>query len=175
MHLNNRDEPIQLCSAAQSSYVRLSVRVCLWETKTHLGNSVSTLWPGHAVQSGAAARDYSMQCDRPSHLLRVMKSSRLPRYTDPVTHGPVHLLNLLVDPNGHMMHNVWLFHKSNSLSGQTKWQTGLLSWLTNRAFSFTRGPPQRSTTLVQRKNWGGKIPWIQSWAAPPSQANVWET
>lgn len=74
----------------------LHLSVCVSETKTRLLNTVSTLWPGHAVHSGSAARDYSMQCDRPSHLLRVIKSSRLPRYTDPVTHGLVHLLVKLV-------------------------------------------------------------------------------
>lgn len=33
--------------------------------------AISTLWTGHIVQPGSASRDYCMQCDRPSHLLRV--------------------------------------------------------------------------------------------------------
>lgn len=35
--------------------------------------AISTMWLSHSLQWGSAARDYSLQCDRPSHLPRVIE------------------------------------------------------------------------------------------------------
>lgn len=51
--------------------------------------TIPTLWPGHIVRPGSASRDYCMQCDSYSHLLRVTQDRGC---CGPVTHGQVHLL-----------------------------------------------------------------------------------
>lgn len=80
------------------------------------------------MQRGYAARDYSMQCDRPSHLLRSMKGrgcchsapakSHRAQFTCPACY-------CLKNQAAYMSHNVWLFYKSNSCSKQKKQETGL--------------------------------------------------
>ncbi len=50
--------------------VSVSISVC--ETQHRKENRFSTA-TCHTVQWGSAARDYSVQCDRPSHLRRVVK------------------------------------------------------------------------------------------------------
>lgn len=57
--------------------------------------TIATLWPGHIVRPGSASRDYCMQCDSSSHLLRVTQDRGC---CGPVTHGQVHLLGFFSCP-----------------------------------------------------------------------------
>lgn len=49
------------------------LRICSCLDKCTTISSISTQWLGHTVQQGSTSRDYSLQCDRPSYLLRVMR------------------------------------------------------------------------------------------------------
>lgn len=56
------------------------------------------------MQQGSAARDYSMQCDRPSHLLRVMKG-RGCHSALAWSHMARSSLLLALESAAHMMHS----------------------------------------------------------------------
>lgn len=49
------------------------LQICTCLDKGRAISAISTLWLGRTVQQGSASRDYSLQCDRPSYLLRVMR------------------------------------------------------------------------------------------------------
>lgn len=62
------------------------------------------IWMSHLDTLG---RDYCMQCDRPSHLLRIMKGKACHKT---LVHSSLSL--------PHFMLNYWLFYKSNSSTKQ---------------------------------------------------------
>lgn len=71
-HFKNRDRPIARMLNILCWTVIMCVLVPISVSEKHkLLKTISGLWPGLTVQWGSAARDYRMQCDRSSHLLRV--------------------------------------------------------------------------------------------------------
>lgn len=108
------------------------VSVSVYEKEKHKEDFISTLWPGHTVQRESAARNYSTQHDRPSHLLRIMKGRGC--HSAPTrSHTARSSLLLALQSAAHMMHSVWLFYKSNSSSEKknrgNKSQWVELSWV----------------------------------------------